>query len=62
MAVRHANHYTKQAVINNKCNLKCTFIIKFEIKMADILDVIVSKAAVHGLRYANCAPFLVIVK
>ena len=30
--------------------------------MTDVHDVIVSKAAVHGLRYANCAPFLVIVK
>ena len=36
--------------------------IKFEIKVADISDVIVSKAAAHGLRYANCVPFLVIVK
>ena len=49
-------------IINYKCNLKCIFIINFEIKMADIHDVIVSKTAVHGLRYANCAPFLVIVK
>ena len=49
-------------IINYKCNLKCIFIIKFEIKMVDIRDVIVSKIAVHGLRYANCAPFLVIVK
>ena len=30
--------------------------------MVDIRDVIVSKAAVHGLRYANCVHFLVIVK
>ena len=30
--------------------------------MADIRDVIVSNAAVHGLRYANCFLFLVIVK
>ena len=30
--------------------------------MADIHDVIVSKAALHGLRYANYAPLLVIVK
>ena len=43
-------------------NYKCKFINKFEIKMADIRDVIVSNAAVHDLHYANCAPFLVIVK
>ena len=30
--------------------------------MADVHDVIVSKAAVHGRRYANYVPFLVIVK
>ena len=45
-----------------KCNLKCNPIINFEIKMVDIRDVIVSKAVVHGLCYANCDPFLVIVK
>ena len=49
MAVRRANHYTKQAVRN----LKCILITNFEIKMVDIRDAIVSKAAVHGLRYAN---------
>ena len=37
-------------IINYKCNLKYIFIIKFEIKMVNIRDVIVSKAAVHGLR------------
>ena len=30
--------------------------------MVDFRDVIVSKTAVHGLCYANCIPFLVIVK
>ena len=30
--------------------------------MAKIRDIIVSNAVVHGLRYANCVPFLVIVK
>ena len=30
--------------------------------MVDILDVIVSKVAVHGLLYANYVPILVIVK
>ena len=30
--------------------------------MVDIRDVIVYKAAVHGLHYANCVPFLVVVK
>ena len=38
------------------------FIIKFEIIMVDIRGVIVSKAAVHGLRYASCVTFLVIAK
>ena len=28
--------------INYKCNLKCIFILKFEIKMVDIRDIIVS--------------------
>ena len=28
-------------------------IINFEIKMVDIRDVIVSKASLHGLHYAN---------
>ena len=49
-------------IIIYKYNLKYIFIINFEIKMIDIRDVIVSKAAVHGLRYANSVPFLVIVK
>ena len=57
-------------IINYNWNLKCIFITNFEIKMldirveiklVDIRDVIVSKAAVYGLRYANCVPFLVIV-
>ena len=46
-------------IINYTCNLKYIFIIKFKTKMVDIRDVIVSKAAVHGLRCANCVPFLV---
>ena len=49
-------------IINYKCNLKCIFINKFENKVVDIREVIITKAAVHGLRYANFVPFLVIVK
>ena len=48
--------------MNYKCNLKCIFTIKFEIKMVDIRDVSVSKAAVHAYANANCVPFLVIFK
>ena len=49
-------------IINYNCNLKCIFIINFEIKMVDIRDIIVSKTAIHGLRYVNCVPFLAFVK
>ena len=46
---RAANRLRHEAavIINYKCNLKCIFVIKFEIKMVNIHDV---KEAVHGLR------------
>ena len=57
----HVLHTTLYAILSS-CNLKCIIIIKFDNKIADIPDVIVSNPVVHGLRYANCVPFLVIVK
>ena len=49
-------------MINYKCNSKFIFIIKFEIKMVDIRDVIVSSLFSRQQPIANCVPFLVSVK
>ena len=58
---RVAYNVLRDPIINYRFHIYI-FIVKFEIKMADIRDVIVSKATVHGLRYANCVPFLAVVK